>query len=339
MYRVKHVFIIGSMLELSACAKEDPCDENPNLIICRGDDAETAGSQESGESGETGGIETPECSPLEDDQVGHTYECHGSGNGWLQLSIHPIGAQDPECLSWGNQPKPKHPTVGDCVEIDLGSLPNNVPAPGACCTEQALPDSIIDQCNDDCGHAACKLAIEKLRAAALALSTKGAKGVVRLDLFYLANLLEMPDMLLACATKVTDAGGQLTPVNLGPGSSNKHDFGHIKSATLNLQCALDEMNPYTYVGNICDTPPNVPILEQESNMAGVAAAGTVMIAALTADGDPLFEGQRVSGEYLNSDWATATRSLDDTFSLTEAKFEASGYRFVLSTEPGSFQPR
>jgi hypothetical protein len=425
MSPVKHVFIIGSMLELSACSKEDPCDENPNLIICRGDDAETAGSQESGDSGETGkpDPEPDGCTPLMDDQVGHTYECNGSGNGWLQLSIYPIGAQDPECLSWGDQPKPKHPTGDDCVAIDLGSLPNNVPGPGACCTEQALPDSIIDQCNDDCGHAACKLAIEKLRDAALSLSTKGAKGTVRLDLFYLANLLEMPDPFGKCVEQVTSAGGKLTSVELGPGSSNKHDPGHIESAMLNLQCALDEIEPYTYVGNICEAPPNVPILEHESYMAGIAPAGAVMIvgpdsevtanlydisfafterryhsgsveiqlddfsarsstaaydsfevtqpsmrlvapasgsmtgetgeiitfppgslrmevtAALTSNGDPLFDGQRMSGEYLNSDSATAIRTEDDKFSFLEATFEAGGYRFVLSTEPGSFQPR
>lgn len=62
-------------------------------------------------------------------------------------------------------------------------------------------------------------------------------------------------------------------------------------------------------------------------------------AAITADGEPLFDGRPVSGEYLNSDSATATRSEDGKFSFVEATFEAGGYRFVLNTEDGSFQPR
>jgi hypothetical protein len=420
MSRVKHILIVGSMLELSACSKEDPCDENPNLIICLGSDTETGGVQETGDSGETGITELDECAPLEVDQVGHTYECHGSGNGWLQLSVYPVGSRDPECLSWGDQQRPEHPTVDDCVAVDLGSLPNNVPGPGACCTEQALPEFIVEQCNDDCGHAACKLAIEKLREAALSLSTKGAEGVVRLDLFYLANLLEMPDTFGKCVTKVTMAGGELTPVELGPGSSEKLEIGHIESATINLQCALDDLEPYTFIGNICDSPPNVPIVEEESNMGGIAATGTVTVigpggdasttlydisfqfiervnrsgsvefrlddftarsstaaysslvfnepsmrlvapasgtlvgesitfppgslrmevtAAITTDGELLFGGRPVSGVYVNTDSATATRSEVGKFSIVEATFEASGHRFVLHTDEGSVQPR
>jgi hypothetical protein len=414
--------IVGSMLELSVCSKEDPCDENPNLIICLGGDTETSISQETGDSGETDKPETKACAPLNDDQVGHTYECHGSGNGWLQLSVYPIGARDPECLSWGDQERPEHPTVDDCAAVDLDSLPNNVPSPGACCSDEAEPADIVEQCNDDCGHAACKLAIEKLREAALSLSTKGAEGVVRLDLFYLANLLEMPSMLLECATQVTKSAGELTAVQLGPGSSDKLEIGHIESATINLQCALDDLEPYAFIGNVCDAPPNIPIVEEESNMGGIAASGTVTVfgpggdasasaslsdisfsftetlhrsgavefrlddftarsstaaygsfvftqpsmrlvapasgsmtgeritfppgslrmevtAAITVDGDLLFDGRPISGEYLNSDSATATRSEDGKFSFVAAAFEAGEYRFVLNTEEGSFQPR
>jgi hypothetical protein len=408
------------MIELSACSNQDPCEENPNLIICLGGDSESGGSGETGGSDETGDDVTRECAPLKDNQVGYTYECHGSGNGWLQLSVYPIGPRDPECLSWGDQQRPKHPTVDDCVAVDLGSLPNDVPSPGACCTEQALPKSIVKQCSDDCGHAACKLAIEKLREAALSLSTKGAAGVVRLDLFYLANRLEMPATFDKCATQVAKAGGELTPVEIGPGSSDKLELGHIESATLNLQCALDELEPYAFVGKICDAPPNVPIIEQESHMGGIAATGAVTItgpageatarlhdisfgftetlnrsgsieflldhftarsssvaygaflftepsmrlilpasatmdgeritfppgslrmavtAAMAVDGEPLFDGQPVSGEYVNTDLATATRSEDGKFSFVEAPFQMGGYRFVLDTQEGSVQPR
>jgi hypothetical protein len=47
----------------------------------------------------------------------------------------------------------------------------------------------------------------------------------------------------------------------------------------------------------------------------------------------------VSGEYVNTALATATRSEDDKFSFVEATFEAGGYQFVLDTEEASFQPR
>jgi hypothetical protein len=183
----------------------------------------------------------------------------------------------------GNQPRPKDPTVDDCVAIDIQSLPNNVPAPGACCTDEAKSAEIVEQCNDDCGHAACKLAIEKLRDAALSLSTKGPAGVVRLDLFYLANLLEMPSMLAECVNKVTGAGGELTAVELGSGSSDKLAIGHIESATINLQCTLDNLEPYAFVGNVCDAPPNLPIIEEESRLRGIAASGTVSVFG--PDGD------------------------------------------------------
>jgi hypothetical protein len=62
-------------------------------------------------------------------------------------------------------------------------------------------------------------------------------------------------------------------------------------------------------------------------------------AAITADRKPLFAGRPVSGEYVNTDFATATRSEDGKFSFLEATFEAGGHRFVLRTDGGSFQPR
>jgi hypothetical protein len=62
-------------------------------------------------------------------------------------------------------------------------------------------------------------------------------------------------------------------------------------------------------------------------------------AAITADGEPVFDGQPVSGEYVNTNLATATRSESDKFSFVDAAFEMGGYRFVLNTDEGSFQPR
>jgi hypothetical protein len=417
--RVQHLFVVLSILAPNiACTqeqpKQDPCDANPNLITC----------QETGED-ETGGGETGDgqgseiCAPLKPGAYGESYECHGSGNGWLDLDIYPIGAQDPECLNWGDKGPPKHPTSKDCVPIDIRALPNGVPAPGACCSDEAYPEDITHQCSEDCAHAACKLAIAKLRDAALSLSTKGAEGVVRLDLFYLANLLESPDKFKLCVDQITKANGTLTAIELGAGASPNIEFGHVKSATLHLQCELDSQAPYALVGDACDTTPNMPTAEEEeSSMSGLAAVGGVSItgplgnlgaslhdisfafaetpgatgpvkfrleqfeahasnvsvgsfafidpsvrlvapafgkpdgemiwfppgslrmevsAVIAIEGQPLFNGEPVSGEYVNTEWATATRSEDNEFAFIEATFETGSYRFVLDTEAGGFE--
>jgi hypothetical protein len=410
--RVHHIFVALSILALSAACSQnqnqDPCDENPNLIICNGSETGTY---------ETGGMpEEAFCAPFEPGVNGESYECQGNGNGWLELDVYPIGAQDPECLSWGDEERPEHPTTEDCVAIEITSLPNDVPSPGACCGYEASPEHITQQCNDDCGYAACNLAIAKLRDAALALPTEGAKGIVRLDLFYFANLLESPDVLDACAQQVSDANGELTPVALGAGASPELDFGHVNSAVLYLQCALDGEAPYALVGDACEAPPNIPMAEEESNMGGLAAIGAVSISgpmgnlsaslhdisfiftetlnrsgtvdfrleeftadastvsygsfvfsdpsvrlvapasgrvsgesisfppgslrmevtsAITVEGEPMFNGKLVAGEYVNTEWATATRTVDGKFSFAEAGFETGGYRFVLNTEEGS----
>jgi hypothetical protein len=178
--RVHHIFVVLSILELSAACHgdKDPCDENPNLISCQGD--ETGGAYET--ETETGDEPNAVCAPFDPGVYGESYECQGRGNGWLDLVVYPLGEQDPKCLSWGDQEPPDHPTTEDCVPVDITSLPNGVPSPGACCGYEASPEDITEQCNVDCGYAACDLAIAKLRDAALSLSTEGAEGVVRLDL-------------------------------------------------------------------------------------------------------------------------------------------------------------
>ena len=416
--RVHHIFVALSILELSAACQQDqnqdPCDDNPELIFCQ-----------EGETGETNETETGDepdtvCAPFDPGVYGESYECQGFGNGWLDISVYPVGEQPPECLSWGEEEKPEEPTIEDCVAVDITSLPNGVPAPGACCGYEASPEDIAQQCNVDCGYAACDLAIAKLRDAALALPTEGAKGIVRLDLFYFANLLESPDVFHACAQQVTDANGELTPLELGPGSSSALKLGHVQSATLHLQCALDSEEPYVPVGDACDATPNIPMAEEESNMGGLAAIGAVSIsgpmghlsvslhdisfaftetvnrsgsvdfrleeftahastvshgsfvftdpsvrlvapssgrlvgelisfppgslrmevtAAIMVEGEPVFNGKPVAGEYVNTEWATATRTVDGKFAFTEAIFETGGYHFVLNTEEGSFALR
>src|SRR5690606_33752831 len=133
----------------------------------------------------------------------------GVGNGWLTLSVHPVGQQAPECVNWGEQGKPNKPTIADCVALDLQAFPDAIPGPGACCSKAVAPERIIEQCASDCGYAACKLAIARMRAAASSLPKNGAKGVVRGDLYALANKLEAPTQLDACASGVASANGEM----------------------------------------------------------------------------------------------------------------------------------
>ncbi|WP_146158004.1 hypothetical protein [Enhygromyxa salina] len=230
----------------------------------------------------------------------------------------------------------------------------------------------------------------------------------------------MPSILEECAKTVHEANGELTPIFLGPGAANGATIGHVTEATLFLQCSINADEPYVATGGSCDAPPNIPIVDQESNMGGIAAIGGVTIfgpdgdasaslyditfafsethnrdgsvdftldsftalapstsygsfsfanpsirlampahaslidemasfppgtlrmevtAAITADGEALFDGKPVSGEYTNSEMAIATRKVDGTFAFIEVPFKAGGYELILNTEDGSFQPR
>lgn len=415
--RVPHLLIAISTINLlSACPSADPCDENPDSIFCASGGADETGGETDGETDP----ETNTCTPLIENQIGYKSECHGTGNGWLELDVYPVGPQPVECVNWGESGKPAQPTTADCVPLEFSALPGDIPTPGACCIDTAEPDDVVQQCESDCGYAACKLAVQKLRDAALALPEDGAQGVVRDDLFYFASMLEMPAVLKKCASDVYQAEGEPTPINLGPGASGDAVLGHVQSAILYLQCSIDDVDPYLTTDDSCDAPPNIPIIEHESNVGGVAAIGGVTIfgpdgdasaslydigfaftqthnrdgsndflleqftalaaptsygsfvfsdpsirlatpahgslidetvsfppgalrmevtAAITADGEALFDGMPVSGEYANSDVAIATRKSDGTFAFVEIPFEASGYHFVLNTEDGSFVPR
>lgn len=192
----------------------------------------------------------------------------------------------PECVNWGPDGKPNAPTTADCVPLDLTMLPNDVPAPEACCIQDAMPPSIETQCEEDCGYAACTLAIAKLRDAALALPHPDSTGLkktaeerARGDLFGFANMLEMPVFFAACAKEVDDANGELTEIPLGAGMSTDDLIGHINNATLTLQFALDESEPYVPNGGACDSTPNIPLIEEESNIGGVAATGAITMFA------------------------------------------------------------
>jgi hypothetical protein len=199
-----------------ACST-DPCEQHPESLLCAGA-SDATGDDETGDD-ETGEVVSDECIPFSADDeaaIGYEYGCQGTGNGWLVLDVYGSGTQPPECVNWGGN-KPESPTTADCVPIDLTMLPNDVPAPGACCKDTAESIQVVKQCGDDCAYAACNLAVAKLREAALALPHPDSKGLkkkaeerVRGDLFGFANKLELPDALALCAELVTCRSAQAT---------------------------------------------------------------------------------------------------------------------------------
>lgn len=380
-----------------------------------------------GESTETGEPAVDGCAPG-DVPSGFAHACLGTGNGWLNLNIQGKGNEPPQCVNWGPEGKPENPTIADCVPVDLTMLPSDVPSPEACCTVDALAPVVIEQCNDDCGYAACKLAIAKLREAADALPepnvdpiTEGAQERASDDLYGFANTLEMPDFLAACADMVSDGAGTPVVIDLGEGGSPVLP-GHINHALLTLQCNLDGIEPYLLETPeaVCDSTPNIPFIDDQSNLGGapeqgaitmfgssgtqstalsniviefdelhmrdgstvltlskldadvqdaslgnftvlaphiqlaapiratmlgnaaIFPAGTLRIAAsgvVLSGGEPLFEGERMSEVYVNTQDASVVRGADGSVAIVDATFEAGPYTFVLNTEPAPTQPR
>ena len=421
--RVNHLLAtLATAALLAACQTRDPCEQTPASIFCAGNTETGATSTETGYS-DDGEID-PECVPFENpSEQGYGFECQGIGNGWLEVAINPVGDRPPECVNWGDEGKPEDPTTDDCMPLDLDDLPNEVPTPGACCLEEAEVSQIETQCLRDCAFAACKLAVEKLREAAMTLSGGGAEAVARGDLLAFAGLLELPSNLENCAAEVQMGQGEVVPLVLGPGPSMPSQWGHVDNAVLHLQCDLDDEEPYIATGLGCDAPPNIPLIEDESDVTGVAASGAITVlgpngqthadlsdvrfeftetlerdgsravrltdfqaladtathgaftvidpivdlaspatgsvvgetgetiefpagvlrmrvtAVVTVDGEPLFGGRPATGEYVNTEVATATRRVDGTFAFVEAAFAVGDHRFVLDTEAGPFEPR
>jgi hypothetical protein len=234
-------------------------------------------------------------------------------------------------------------------------------------------------------------------------------------------MLETPEFLVDCAKEVREGNGEPVAIVLGAGKSSQGALGHINDLTVHLQCAVDGTVPYESSGNACEAPPNIPVVEAESNMGGSAATGSVIVlaehndnmstglydigfaftqthnrdgtssfelerftakaestsfagvtltdatvrlvatahgslvgetvsfppgslrmevtAAVEVDGEQLFNGEPVSGEFVNRAVAIATRLPDDTFSIKEAPFEAGGYPLILTSAAGGFQAR
>lgn len=194
------------------------------------------------------------CAPLDAGLDGLQHECQGFGNGWMILSIHPVGERPPECVNWGPAGEPDTPTIADCVPIDISEPADGIPPPVACCNDQATPEQVVEQCSIDCGDAACRLAVVRVRAAALELPRRGPRGVVRSDLLHMANRLEDPARLQACAQTVAEADGELVAIPLGAGPSRANRLGHVRSATLHLRCSLDPVEPFVVAEASCEAP-------------------------------------------------------------------------------------
>src|SRR5689334_9619208 len=56
-----------------------------------------------------------DCVPhIPDDEIGYTYACKGTGNGWLMVDVDGDPKDpEPECVNWGPDGKPKNPTTAD----------------------------------------------------------------------------------------------------------------------------------------------------------------------------------------------------------------------------------
>ncbi|NJK32409.1 MAG: hypothetical protein HC927_08360 [Deltaproteobacteria bacterium] len=275
-----------AVTQVVGCADPGPCEEQPDSIFCAagtGSDDEVGGDPDGGDTG-PGPFGWP-CAPFDPDLgiIGNEYACQGTGNGWLVLDVYGDGKQPPACVNWGPKGKPKDDaTIADCVPLDLTMLPNSVPSPGACCIAETTAEKIISQCTDDCGYAACKLAVAKMREAADSLPDPDAKPFEKIaqervsdDLDYLADKLEQMDMLELCAKEVANAQGEVTEFILGAGDSPAKTIGHVENAILSLQCTLDEADPFVLEGGACDSTPNIPVIEDQSDQSGIAATGAI----------------------------------------------------------------
>lgn len=378
------------------------------------------------EVGETGVLTPPECAPFEGATSGDAYACEGEGNGWLSLDIVGAGNQNPVvgCLAYVDPNNvPANPTPDDCAPVPLDQIPLGVPAPGACCSEEADDAMIVDMCQLDCGYAACKTAIAAIRETAdnLVPSNGVPPGVVdrtKSDLYAYADLLEAPLSLQYCAEKSYGSGGDVVSVNLGSGVSTPGLLGHVNDATVFVGCSLDPEAPFTEdsSGESCEGAPNIPDVLEEMEQGGLVESGTVTVfgpgldavalvtgasfevrevlnrdmsidftlvsfdaslsdtvagsfeirspsialasaasgtlegetvtfapgtlrfvvtASVFVDGQPLFDGAPMRGEYTNTAATTATRGLDGSFAFIDATVQLGEYTAVLNTEPAT----
>lgn len=277
---------VGLLVPALACSS-DPCEEQPDSIFCANLD-EAGDSSTDEDTGDTGGG-GPECIPLNEDNLltPSPIACLGTGNGWMVLDVFGSGVQPPQCVNWGGE-APNSPTTDDCVPLDITMLPADIPSPGACCTQAAKENEVITQCMNDCGFAACKLAVAKLREAANALPDPDAGYIeeqaqlrVRGDLFGFANMLETPQFMAYCANKVSMANGEVVEIDLGAGMSADNLLGHVNAASVFLQCQLDADEPFMMSegSQTCDATPNIPAIEDDAGIGGIAVVGAVTMLA------------------------------------------------------------
>jgi hypothetical protein len=240
--------------------------------------------EKAGGEGETGGDAEPDA-PKER----LTYICEGEGIGWLDVTVFGAG-EVTTCLKYKAKEPPKEPTAADCASISLGAVPLGIPRPAACCDDGAVAEGIVSTCALDCGYAACKLAVAKIRTSAAGLEVK--EGLeepserVREDLYALANKLEDPTTLRDCATRVAAAKGGIIAYDLGRGrGKNRGLFGHIRKSTLYIGCMFDEHEPYTIDEKAawCDEPINIPEPVEVAEGRGPIVGGTIAVVGPDVD--------------------------------------------------------
>lgn len=271
------VVTLFGIVALTGCNNDEgPCLESGDSCIA-------------GESGETGFIEVPECAPFDkesDIQEGVEFACQGAGSGYLNTTVVGLGART-DCLAYADG-IPANPTPEDCALLPFSQIPFGIPEPAACCESTADTADIIYTCNLDCGFAACKTAVEQIRASADALQAptpvfNKAFDRAKQDLYAYADVLEQPASLRYCATEVERVAGQLTEINLGSGVSTSGLNGHISDATLFVGCFLDPVEPFVPVDGapVCDAATNIVEAETGEDGSGIINQGAVTVFDIT----------------------------------------------------------
>ncbi len=211
---------------------------------------------------------------------GVVFACEGSGNGWATVEIRGWGTEV-ACL---NTPDGvKKPTPQDCQSLPIDLDQVAVGQPWVCCTESTGEDRLEEACSLDCGHAACKLAAQRILETALPLGDDGPYGRAKSDLLAFHDMLLMPDQQEKCAQAVRDAQGALVDVSLGEGTSDDKP-GHIENLTLSLQCDVEYTEQIVEAGE-CIRSAHTPDKPDEQDHDGLIFGGSATFHGPEAEGE------------------------------------------------------
>jgi hypothetical protein len=331
-----HNLIFVAIFSLGACGHDGP-------RLDSGDDE--------GVGGEIDGPIPEGCAPDDEFTHGFVLLCQGAGTGWLVTDVHGAGNANPitTCLAYEDPLNvPENPTFEDCASISLDKIPFDIPAPAACCNDEASEGDILATCELDCGYAACKTAVAAIRASADDLSPPpNAPEIVakafdtsRTDLHAYADMLDAPDSLEYCGEKVAAGAGEVVSLGLSGGVSRPAAFGHIKDATLYLGCSLDLDEAYVPVPSAdeCRDPFNIPEPTAEQDAGGPIQGGAVTVTGPGVDSvAKIHDATASTREVLDGDMSVdfiSTSFEADVVGVAVGSFFILGeYTAVLSTEP------